>query len=136
MLPFELTVRLPHLKRLTLPDLALRLLHDPELKRLLAEAAIDQLAPGAVGYEDAVMERFDEALTEIIGPENHRRYHITCGRCPLSYLFEAENWRSVGVKLRCCVCGTTQTVAMPDGDQVVACGCGNELLIKLVDSTV
>jgi ribosomal protein S27E len=137
-MPVELTRRaLPHLKRLTLPDLARRLFHDPALKRSLARAAVEELVgPHAKGYEEQLVTRFDDVLLALAGNQA-RRYHITCGNCDLSHLFETGNWRSAGVRVRCCVCDAEETVAMPEATERVRCTCcGNELTIKLVDLKV
>lgn len=126
-------VKAAHLKRLTLPDLALRLLHDPILKQALAREAIAMLAPGSAGYEAELQSRFDEALLRILGPEN-RRYHISCSSCALNEVLETANWRSAGAKVRCCSCDVEATVGMPEHTAIWRCGCcGTELTIRLVE---
>lgn len=64
-------------------------------------------------------------------------YRITCGSCDLDHVMEAQDWRTTGLRIECCLCRTIGTIAMPENDARVTCKiCGAITMVRKVDTEV
>jgi hypothetical protein len=132
---------MPHLKKLTVTDLAKCLSDDEPLKKKLVEAILDELKPEGdyAELEPRLLDRFNRTLLELAVPPQHvvTTYHVTCASCDLNKVVEAVDWRRAGIRIECCVCGNVAMLSMPENERKIPCSvCGVETHVKRVNTVV